>query len=143
MKKIILILTVFLLCIYGFLIEPNMLTVTNYQLQDKQLSGLKVVFVGDWHIKPSQEKRLQKVVKVINEQNPDLVLSVGDYVSGHNSSMTMPMEQITVNLKQIHSTYGFYTVLGNHDWWTQRNVINNKSKNLENKPKIKTTKPSS
>ena len=48
-KKIILIIVLILIGIYGFFIEPNMLTVTHYKIQDKNLSGIKAVFVGDFH----------------------------------------------------------------------------------------------
>ena len=117
MKKILIIIGILLLIIYSFCIEPNMLTVKNYSVHDSQLSGLKIVLVGDFHIKPNQEDRLQKVVELINEQNPDIVLSVGDFVNGHEEDMTMPIADIVKQLKNIKSKYGFYTVLGNHDWW--------------------------
>lgn len=106
---------IFFAAIYGFFIEPNMLTVTKYSVKDVQLKGVKIVMAGDFHIKPHQQKRLKKIVNLINEQNADLVLSVGDYVSGHNLKMTMPIENIASELKKVKSKYGFYTVLGNHD----------------------------
>lgn len=113
----IFIILIILLLIYCFFIEPNMLTITHYKINDKDLSGIRIVFVGDFHIKPNQEKRLKKVINTINKQNPDIVLSVGDFVSGHQENMTMPIEDIAKQLKNIKSKYGFYTVLGNHDWW--------------------------
>ena len=102
---------------YAFFIEPNFLIVKHYKLQDESLKGLKIVFASDFHIRPNQEKRLKKVVKMINEQNPDVVLSVGDFVNGHKEKSTMPIEKITNELKNVRSKYGFYTVLGNHDWY--------------------------
>ena len=116
--KILLVsICLFFLLIYAFIIEPNMLTVTHYEINDKDLSGIKIVLVGDFHIKPHQEKRLSKVVNLVNNQKPDIVLSIGDFVSGHQENMTMPIEDIVNQLKNIKSKYGFYTVLGNHDWW--------------------------
>lgn len=117
MKKAFLIFLAIFLFIYGFFIEPNMLTVKHYTINDTALKGVKVVFASDFHIKPNQAKRLNKVVKMINEQNPDIVLSVGDFVNGHEEDMTMPIADIVKQLKNIKSKYGFYTVLGNHDWW--------------------------
>lgn len=108
--------------------EPNMLLVKNVNIKDSELSGIKVVLVGDFHIKPNQQKRLEKVVSLINAQNPDLVLSVGDYVSGHKSNMTMPIKDIAKELKNVKSKYGFYSVLGNHDWWLDGEDI---AKNLK------------
>ena len=117
LKLIIFILFCLFLAGYSYFIEPNRLEVNRYVVQDEQLKGVKIVLVGDFHIKPNQEDRLQKVVELINEQNPDIVLSVGDFVNGHEEDMTMPIADIVKQLKNIKSKYGFYTVLGNHDWW--------------------------
>ena len=125
MKKILIIIGILFLIIYSFCIEPNMLTVKNYSVHDSQLSGLKIVLVGDFHIKPHQEKKLKQVVDLINNENPDIVLSVGDFVSGHSENMTMPIDNIVSELKNIKSKYGFYTTLGNHDWWIDGEGITN------------------
>ena len=117
MKKAFIIFLAIFLFIYIFFIEPNVLTVKHYKINDSALKGIKIVFASDFHIKPNQAKRLNKVVKMINEQNPDIVLSVGDFVNGHEEDMTMPIADIVKQLKNIKSKYGFYTVLGNHDWW--------------------------
>ena len=101
---------------YSIFVEPNKLIITNYKIKDSSLKGLKVVFIGDYHIKPTGQKRLEKLVNMINDENPDIVLSAGDYVSGHKAKMTMPIENIASGLKNIKTKYGFYTVLGNHDW---------------------------
>lgn len=60
-----------------------MLKVTEYNLQDRDLKGLKLVFAGDLHIKPNQEKRLVEIIDKINAQNPDIVLFAGDFAAGH------------------------------------------------------------
>lgn len=116
-KKFLFIFFIFSLFIYSFFIEPNKLIVTNYSIKDSQLKDLKVVLVGDFHIKPNQQKRLEKVVSLINNQKPDIVLSVGDFVAGHEENSTMLIDKIASELKKVESKYGFYTVLGNHDWW--------------------------
>ena len=94
-----------------------MLTIKHYKISDSTLKGIKMVFVGDFHIKPNQSQRLNKVINLINEQQPDIVLSVGDFVNGHKENMTMPISNIAEQLKNVKTKYGFYTVLGNHDWW--------------------------
>ena len=103
--------------IYSVFIEPNKLEVTNYTIQDKELSGIKIVFASDFHIKPNQQKRLDKIVNLINSQNPDLVLSAGDFVCGHLKHTTMPPKDIAKSLGKIKSKHGVYTTLGNHDQW--------------------------
>ena len=136
MKKKILIIIILFLWFYSFCVEPNMLLVKNVNIKDSELAGIKVVLVGDFHIKPNQQKRLEKVVSLINAQNADLVLSVGDYISGHKPNMTMPIFDIAKELKNVKSKYGFYSVLGNHDCWFDGEDI---AKNLkENGIKILT-----
>ena len=125
MKKFLLLFIIILLAIYSFFIEPDILMVKHYKINDNALRGIKIVFASDFHIKPNQAKRLNKVVNLINEQQPDIVLSVGDFVNGHNKSMTMPVKDIIGQLKNIKTKYGIYTVLGNHDWWVDGNGITN------------------
>lgn len=110
-------LTVLLLLVWSNFIEPNLLFVNHQTFTIKGLSGLKVVFVGDFHVKPHQKNRLKYVVRKINEQHPDLILSTGDFVSGHRARQSLSIEEIVKELANLKSKYGFYSVLGNHDWW--------------------------
>lgn len=116
MRRLIL-LSISFLIIWAFFIEPNMLVITTLNIPVPELKGLKVVFVSDFHIKPNQKNRLKYVVKKINEQHPDLILSTGDFVSGHDPKQSLPIEEIAPVLSTLESKYGFYSVLGNHDWW--------------------------
>jgi len=86
------IIIAFLSAVWAFFIEPNLLAVTTLNLENKDLKGLKVVFVGDFHVRQSQRKNLITVVNKINEQNPDLILCTGDFVSGHKNNATLPIE---------------------------------------------------
>ena len=123
MKKYLLI-TLFIITLllagYSYFIEPNKLEVTNYTIQDKELSGVKIVFASDFHIKPYGQKRLEKIVEIINKQNPDVVVSAGDFVCGHTEHSTMHPQKIAEGLAKVKSKYGFYTTLGNHDGWYDR-----------------------
>ena len=119
MKKIVLILIAifFVIVAYSFFVEPNRLDLNKYVIQDSQLKGVKIVFASDFHIKTYGQKRLDKIVDMINTENPDLVLSVGDFVCGHMHYSTMPIEDIAKTLGKVKAKYGFYTTLGNHDAW--------------------------
>lgn len=124
MEKIFLLIIV-LLAVWAFFIEPNLLIVNNIDMNIKDLKGLKVVFVGDFHIKPYQKRRLIRIVKEINKQHPDLILCAGDFVSGHKPKQSMPIEDIAKELSVLKPKYGFYAVLGNHDWWQGGEKITN------------------
>lgn len=114
LRIIIFIFLFILLGIYSLFIEPNKLEVTHYKIQDTKLKDIKIVFASDFHIKPHQQKRLEKIIETINTESPDLVLSVGDFVSGHNAQMTMPIEDIAKGLieengKRLITTTGIGT----------------------------------
>lgn len=128
-KKLLFIIFLSTVGIYSLFIEPNKLDITNYTIQDKELSGIKIVFASDFHINPKQQKRLEKVVELINEQNADLVLSAGDFVYGHTENSTMHPQKIADGLSKVKSKYGYYTTLGNHDGWYSNDLI---QKALEN-----------
>mgnify|MGYP002520606316 FL=1 len=110
------ILTICLLLIIWLFIEPNRLVVKRLKIKDEALKGLKIVFVSDFHIKFYEENRLKKIVDMINSENPDLVLSTGDFFSGYRNISTMSLDKIAYELGKIKTRYGFYTSLGNHDY---------------------------
>ena len=116
-NSILFIIIILALAGYSYFIEPRQLELNKYVVQDEQLKGVKIVFAGDFHIKPYQKKRLDKIVEMINSENPDLVVSTGDYVCGHTRHSTMPIEDIAKTLGKVKAKYGFYTSLGNHDGW--------------------------
>lgn len=117
MKLTILILIFLALGIYSVFIEPNRLVITHYTIPNQELHGIKIAFPSDIHIRPHQGKKLARIVKLVNEQKPDIILSAGDFVSGHTKRSTMPIEDIAKGLSKMKSKYGIYTVLGNHDGW--------------------------
>lgn len=76
---------------------------------------LKVILVADWHLGYSIGKsHMQKMVKLINEQNPDLVCVAGDIYDNNYDAIENP-EEIADILSGIQSTYGTYACWGNHD----------------------------
>ena len=102
-----------LLFIWGFFVEPNLIVIKKIKV--KNLGVNKIVFVSDFHISKFERYRLKKIVKLINKQNPDLVLSGGDFIKGHNGKQTLSIEKQAEELKKIKAP--FITVLGNHDGW--------------------------
>lgn len=99
----------------ALIIEPYSLKVTAYDLDNPQLSGVKIVFATDFHVAPYpwEKLRLQKVIDTINKQNADLVVLGGDYVNRHSKKSTMPPVEIAAKLREIKAPK--VAVLGNHD----------------------------
>ena len=118
--SIILLLFIFLI-IWSIFIEPNQIEIKYYEIQDSQLKGTKIVFAGDFHFKKHQQKRADKIISLINQQNADLVLSTGDYINSHKESASMSVSQIAENIGKIRPKV--YTSLGNHDFWAGNEKI--------------------
>lgn len=120
--KFLFVLILFIgLFIWSVCIEPYILTVNHISVKDEKLKGLKVAFASDFHIKPYEKFRLQRIVKLINKQNADIVLLGGDFVNGHDGSFTMPIEHISKELSKINPRP--YAVIGNHDGWQGKEQI--------------------
>ena len=125
-QKLTILFSIFLilgLSYYCLFIEPENIKITNYTIPDDRLSGLKIVFASDFHIKPRHEKQLEKVVNLINSQEADIVLSAGDFVNGHTKKSTMSPSDIAKSLGNVKSKYGFYATLGNHDGWYDSKIV--------------------
>ena len=118
-----LVIFLFILFIWGFFIEPNLLVVKKYcgRYWDKDSKIKKIVFVSDFHIAKNDLGRLRRIIKLINKQNPDLVLSGGDYIKGHNGKTTMDIDLISRELSKINSPV--ISVLGNHDGWYDKYTV--------------------
>lgn len=102
-------------------VEPNSLEVTNYEIEDNLLQGVRIVFLSDFHLKKHDYKRLDNIVMLANKQKPDLVFLGGDFANGHNMKNTMDIDIAAQKLNLINAPT--YAVLGNHDWWSNGNEI--------------------
>ncbi len=75
--------------------------------------GFKLVQISDIHfVSWVGHAEFQKVVDLINEQNPDLVVFTGDLVTFRSSEA---IEFIPL-MRKISAPYGVYSILGNHDY---------------------------
>ena len=106
-----------LVCIYGYyrFVNPSVkeISVTLPKVPGG-LDSMKMVMVSDLHLgTTTHKKRMQKYVKLINENNPDLVCIAGDLIDSDISSVER--QSMEEEFKQIKTRYGTFAVPGNHD----------------------------
>jgi len=79
----------------------------------KGAKPLKIIQISDLHLGSFQRKdKLREAVKLINDEQADLLFFTGDLVNNY-AQEAEPFVEI---LKELNSTYGKYAVLGNHDY---------------------------
>jgi uncharacterized protein len=117
-------LILFSLLVWGFLIEPNRLIVRPETIAiDKwppELSGLRIAVIGDVHTGAPfiNDAKLQKIVELTNQQQPDLIVLLGDYMSPNSWHSHQVLPEVTAAaFRNLKAPLGVYAVLGNHDWW--------------------------
>jgi len=118
-----------LLVFWGFFIEPNRLVVNYETIEVKNwpmpLNGLKIAVLADIHAGGAfiDQNKLRLIVKRTNELNPDIIIILGDYISGGRGGAEMEPRVFAPILKDLKAPLGVYSVLGNHDWWYDGNRV--------------------
>ena len=83
-----------------------------------QNKTLKIVAVSDLHLGVSiDKKKLKEYVKLINAQQPDIVLMAGDI----SDRATQPLieQHMEEELRQIKAPLGVYAISGNHEYYSE------------------------
>lgn len=76
---------------------------------------VKIVAVSDLHLGNGTGKTaLKRYVKMISEQNPDLILIAGDLID--NSVVPLYTENMMEELSKLKAPLGIYMVPGNHEY---------------------------
>ena len=81
----------------------------------QEFDGKKIMFLADFQVDTIgryNKKHMDRIVKLANSQEKDIILLGGDY-----TNWTGKIERFYSQLKDLKSPeYGIYTVLGNHDY---------------------------
>jgi predicted MPP superfamily phosphohydrolase len=122
------------LAAWAFWLEPSSVTVRRVSLAVPRWRegqrGVKVAVLTDLHVGSPYMglDKLRRVVGRTNEERPDLILLLGDFVIGGKrdeggteggvvGGTFVEPEPIAAELKNLRAPLGVYAVLGNHDWW--------------------------
>ena len=117
---------VLLACMFfwGILIEPARLLVRHETIHinswPKELDGLRIVAISDIHVGSPfiDDKKLRSIVERTNQLQPDLIVILGDYITGDGwLRQQVHPEDFAPSLRGFNAPLGVYSVLGNHDWW--------------------------
>jgi predicted MPP superfamily phosphohydrolase len=104
--------------------ESQLLTVERVRLPlrnlNPALAGLTIVQLSDIHLETYTKIDLvQQAVNVVNDLNPDLVVLTGDYVWRKLDAIF----ELAPVLSRLNAKYGVFSILGNHEIWTDANVV--------------------
>ncbi|MFM8433101.1 MAG: metallophosphoesterase, partial [Bacteroidota bacterium] len=92
--------------------------------------GFRAVQISDLHVGSflSQEP-LQKAIRLINKEEPDVIFFTGDLVNDRHQEVLEYRELLST----LRAPMGVYSILGNHDYgdYYRWNTIEEKQENLE------------
>jgi predicted MPP superfamily phosphohydrolase len=84
------------------------------------LAGFTIAVLADFHLYPfTRLELIDRAVAMANALNPDLTVLLGDFV-WHEVEAIFDLAPTLANLNAKH---GVYSILGNHDLWTEVEVV--------------------
>ena len=123
----------YLLNIYAWFIEPQMLVVRRVEVVSEQWHGapLAIAVLSDTHVGGPHvdAARMGRIVQRVNALRPELVVLLGDYVNGHHHPFERtPAENQDITggiatFAALQTRYGVVSVIGNHDVWYDRTDV--------------------
>jgi len=104
--------------LFGF-INSRYIVVKDLEMKIEKKAGnlteLKITMFSDLHLGSMIGKKYaQKVVRMVNEQNPDIILIPGDIIDEDIEPVLR--DSICEELKKLRSKYGTYSITGNHEY---------------------------
>ncbi len=104
--------------------EANSLVVEEVRINLKRLpanlDGFRLVQLSDTHHSPFTDiEHIRRAVQIANDIEPDAFVLTGDYVS-HEKEYIGPVAE---ELGKLRSEFGTYACLGNHDHWTDADMV--------------------
>jgi uncharacterized protein len=109
--------------VWGFAVEPSLLTVSGIEYSDKRLpqdmDGVRVVYISDIHAGPFYSPQaVERLTKKIAELEPDMLLFGGDIMPRPETMPIQDSARMAKAFAALEPKLGKYAVYGNHDIWT-------------------------
>jgi len=84
------------------------------------LEGFKILQMSDFHLYPyTQPGLIRQAVELCNSRNADLVVLTGDHVWLEAEAIF----ELTEIFSGLNPKHGIYAIIGNHDIWSDVNVV--------------------
>jgi len=104
--------------------EANSLTVEEVTIElerlPAKLDGLRAIHLSDiHHSRFTDLEHISRAIDIANKLSPDVVFLTGDYIS-HDADYIAPVADV---LGGLESEFGTYACLGNHDHWTDADLV--------------------
>ena len=118
---------------FNFIVRKSNLFFKNLP---NEFNGFKIVQISDFHLGSfiTNKDKVEEIVELVNEQNPDLILFTGDLVN----NLATEIEPFIPTLSNLKAKYGMYSILGNHDYgeYVRWESVEKKQENIDNLLKI-------
>lgn len=79
----------------------------------------KILAIGDVHFKvgniPEVDFFIEKIQKLAQDENPDLIVILGDVLDTHEKLHTIPLNRATIFFDKMRKIAETYVLVGNHD----------------------------
>jgi predicted MPP superfamily phosphohydrolase len=113
---------------YGVGIEPYRVTIASYNVRLPKWHGakLRIAALADIHAcDPFMSlKHLRHIVDTTNALQPCITVLLGDYVADLSVPFQrLPEAQWAHALSALRAPLGVHAILGNHDWWSDADVM--------------------
>ena len=113
---------------YGFSAPVLRLRVSSYNISPPRWPAglqLRIAAIADLHACDPWMSldHINAIVARTNALKPDLIVMLGDYVTGHHQvTRIIPASEWAAVLAGLKAPLGVHAVLGNHDWWEDKTV---------------------
>ena len=106
--------------LYTTYVSTAKVMVREYRIINQKIptsfNGFKIVQLSDLHYGSTMlDEELKKVINLVNERKPDLVVFTGDLIDKNYKLTPKEQEKIISNFKNIKATTGKYAILGDED----------------------------
>lgn len=110
---------------YAQEVEPHWIELREVEIPLRRLPaafhGYRIAQISDIHLEHWRDRsRLSDVMDVVNQQQPDLIVVTGDYIS---YSVAQVADELDRSLRRLRARDGVMGVMGNHDHWDGNEML--------------------